>query len=81
MKKQDTTKLSESKGEEEMSVQWHSLSGHTPRQMAALKAYYNRMKKGMSPEQARQDLDLSLEEINAFDFSIFKEDNEEGSKD
>ncbi len=70
MKEQKQKPSRESKADEDQQM-FEPIVGITVRKMAALKAYYNRVKKGMSQDQARKDLELSLEEIKAFDFSVF----------
>lgn len=41
------------------------------KKLEAIRAYYELMKKGRSPDQTRKDLGLTLEDIEGFDFSIF----------
>lgn len=37
-----------------------------------LQRYYELVRKGCSPEQTREDLMLSIEDIAGFDFSVFE---------
>ena len=45
--------------------------GIPPKKMAAFRAYFDRIKKGLSPDQARNDFELTIDEVNNFDFSVF----------
>ncbi|GIV34868.1 MAG: hypothetical protein KatS3mg031_2403 [Chitinophagales bacterium] len=41
------------------------------KKLEAIRAYYELVKKGRSPEQTRKDLGLTFQDIEGFDFSIF----------
>ena len=41
------------------------------KKLEAIRSYYERVKKGQSPEQTRKDLGLSFQDIEGFDFSVF----------
>lgn len=41
------------------------------RKLRDLERYYKLVQKGSSPEQTRRDLNLSVDEISQFDFSVF----------
>ena len=47
------------------------IEGMDPVKYASLKTYYSKIRKGARPEQTRKDCDLSLEDIEQFDFSVF----------
>lgn len=56
---------------EKRAVKLEVIAGINPKKFASLKIYYNMVKRGARPGQARNDCELSLEEIEQFDFSVF----------
>jgi len=41
------------------------------KRLEVIRIYYELVKKGYPPEQTRRDLDLSLLEVEDFDFGVF----------
>ena len=59
------------KKEENRSANSEPIEGIDPKKFASLKIYYNMVRRGVGPGQARKDCELTLEDIEQFDFSVF----------